>query len=553
MEEHLKNEDENQVNFEQEENQKIEETENYHILIKELSEYGYSEDNFISQNEINLFLSRKSPKNKFGVSLSEKLFRILNLNEFSVVTISQFISGFLQLGEELIKRREELQEEIKNEKELFDNIIDMCKRYQSEKLNEEGFSENAKLSGEIIESNFNIDLEGIQEIIVKIIYAGQEQAIRKNLKDSEIENEDNKSFEFKASTKKENLQFILMTKNYLNYEAEIGSKTYSLEGIVNQDPFFVKVEIPFEENEVENQENFAAIIKAKLLLRWSESQYYELQKKKKEPKLKKLISDLEEIEDNILKMQSILSKENVEIIKKEGKEKEKHKTKITFSQKTLEFPDNQFVVEYNNERIDNILEKGIRVNFNNEKEPEEDKEEEIQVSQENKENQDNLEKQEYKQSQDIQESQENQENINANNNINLGYDYNDNTNNINDINYNNIDNYVENTDINIVGENNNDNINYEEILKQSGEMEQNEQINLENTVNINPQQNYTSYTDALFTESTKQALVQESTLPLKYLPQKVNKVIIDNNISTLPLIDAGKKITYSTSAENNIF
>ena len=69
-------------------------------------------------------------------------------------------------------------------------------------------------------------------------------------------------------------------------------------------------------------------------------------------------------------------------------------------------------------------------------------------------------------------------------------------------------------------------------------------------MNINPEQNYTSYTKALSTQSTKKVLVQENTLPLKYLPIKVNQVIVDSNVGTLPVIDGGKKVTYQD--ENNM-
>ena len=526
-------EKENNVNSDNEENKVEEGKSNYEFLLQELSEYGYSEDNLMSQSELNLFLERKSPKNKYDFNLSEKLCKILDLNEFSVTTISKFISGFLQLYEEFLKKKEELNEEYINEKKLFDNIINMCKRYQSEKLNEEGFSENGKLNGEIIDSNYNLELEGINEIILKIIYSGQEQEIKQNVRKEQKEEEDeNKSFEFKATSKKDHLQFILMTKNYLNYAAEIGSKTYSLEGLTNQDSFFVKVEIPFDENENDNEENFAAIIKAKLSLRWSDFEYYENQKKKEEPKLKKLISDLEEVEEYIKKMEYILSKGNNE---KKEEENEEKRIKKGLRKKTLEFPEDEFVVEYNNERIDNIINKGIQVDFNNEKlldKKEEEKEEEIEDKKE-----------------EIEENKE-QENIEENNNIKLESDininYNENRNEEIDINYNN-ENLEENKESNIFQENNNIELNVDEILKNS----QKDQINFENTVNINPQQNFTSYTGPLLTQSTNKTLVQERTLPLRYLPPKVNKVIIDNTVSTLPLIDAGKKITYISMNENN--
>ena len=486
---------------------------NYDILIQELFEYGYTKDNLISQSEIILFLERKSPENKFNNNLKEKLFKVLNIKEFSVVTISQFISGFIKLDEELRKKRVELNEEYLNKKKLYENIINMCKRYQSEKVNKEGFSENAKLRGEIIDSNFNIDLEGVQEIIVKIIYGGQEQEIKKNIRINQKENEINKKFEFKAYSKKDYLQFVLMTKNYLNYVAEIGSKTYSIEGIINQDPFFVKIEIPFEENEFENEDNFAAIIKAKLLLRWSDFRYYEKQKKKEGQNLKKIETDIEEIEDNIINIEYILSEKGLE--KEEEEVKEKNKEGLL--KKTVEF--NKYIVDFNNERIDNIIDKGIKVDYNNEKEIKENNEEK------------NCEKQEIINNQNIEEYSNYNINTNINNIINNDY-YND-----------------ENKENNIIQENNNI-INVDKIVENSNVNEQKEEINYENMMNINNEQNYTSYNNALLTESTKKTLIQENILPLKYLPQKVNKVIIDNNVSTLPLIDVGKKITYFTSQEN---
>ena len=143
---------------------KEEEISKEEILLNELSQYGYTNDNLISQSELTLFLDRKSTKNKFDISLLEKLCSLLNLTEYNTVTISQFISGFVKMDEEFRKTREELNEEYLNKKKEYENIIDMCKRYQTEKLNEEGFSENARLSGDIIETIFNVDLDGIEEI-----------------------------------------------------------------------------------------------------------------------------------------------------------------------------------------------------------------------------------------------------------------------------------------------------------------------------------------------------------------------------------------------------
>ena len=97
--EETKNENEEQINPE-----KDEEKSNYNFLLEELSKYGYSEDNLISQSELNIFFQRKSKKNELDLDLTEKIFNFLNLDEFSVITISQFITGFLQIYKEFIKK-----------------------------------------------------------------------------------------------------------------------------------------------------------------------------------------------------------------------------------------------------------------------------------------------------------------------------------------------------------------------------------------------------------------------------------------------------------------
>jgi len=542
-----------------EEKENEEEISKYNIILNELLGYGYSENNLISQNEINLFLERKLTKNKFDFNLSQKIFDILNLTEYNIVTISQFISGFVKLEDELIKLKDELNNEFIEEKKIYENLIDMCKRYQSEKLNEEGFSENARLNGEIIESNFNVDLDGIEEIILKIIYGEEEQEIKYNynIKESQLDNENNKNFELKVLSGKENLQFILMTRNYLNYKTEIGSKTYSLEGIKNQEPFYIKIEIPFDDNDYnEKEEDYAGIIKAKIYLRWSDFEYYNNKKNEVEIKLKKIMKELEETEESIKNIKSFYIKENK--IKEEKKEIKENKEIL--KENILEFGEGKIIVEYNNEKI------------------EENDNEEIKEKEEDK----NIETDNIDTINEIDVNNNNDENINNNKNI----DFNNNDNNIDDndkkINDNidkNIDNNPNNNiDNNInINENNNPNYSYEIVYDENYQNNENYNIelnnninndinideiiknseikneNIENNINIIPDHDFTSYTKALLTESTNKTLIQEKTLPLKYLPQKINKVIIDNNINTLPLIDAGKKITYINSTENNIY
>ena len=60
--------------------------------------------------------------------------------------------------------------------------------------------------------------------------------------------------------------------------------------------------------------------------------------------------------------------------------------------------------------------------------------------------------------------------------------------------------------------------------------------NLENSEVVKQTEFRTSVRNSLVHESRKEALVTHKTLPVKVLETKVNKVIYDNNVKTLPLI-----------------
>ena len=55
-----------------------------------------------------------------------------------------------------------------------------------------------------------------------------------------------------------------------------------------------------------------------------------------------------------------------------------------------------------------------------------------------------------------------------------------------------------------------------------------------------------SVNKAIVNETTKEIVVSEKTLPISYLPEKVNKLIVSDQVTTLPLITAGTKATYNT-------
>ena len=604
--------------------QELPSTPNKEILAQELAEYGYEKNNRISQSELLLFLDRKSPDGKFDPTLSEKLFKTLNLNTTKTISIEKFINGFSEFEDEIKKNAEFTNNQYTLEKDIYDQIVEQCKKYESEKLNDEGFSENARLSGEIIEINLKTKIEGIKEIIIKIIHGDQEQEIIQKAGEEEDDNE-NKFFEFKASTKKENLEFILQAKNDSDDIITIGSKAYSLEGINTQDEFFVAIEIPENANEEEQNddadENLAAEIKAKIALHWSNFKYFEFQRRKEEPKLKKLNTDVEKAQEYVKKLQDIYegeSRNSVYTPKKENSEYEESvkltKQRLTKdsgfeegfrNKKLFEFPVGKYIVEFNRERYDQIIRKGVEVDFNNtiqvtspskqhlsteegqnqsdeeQNEKEEDKEEEEKEKEKENEQNEN-EENEHEQESQHEEQVEQEENEQVEQNENELVEQNE-----NELVEHHEDENIQLNENELVEQNENLNINqndqqYNELLYSGNEnlnidtnQVQNENIDINNLnfgeytqeANINSEpmeeykdiihdeQNYSYVNKAVISESTNKVLVQENTLPLKYLPEKVNKVIVDNNVGTLPLIIGRKSVTYDTgfSDTNNAF
>ena len=227
-------------------------------------------------------------------------------------------------------------------------------------------------------------------------------------------------------------------------------------------------------------------------------------------------------------------------------------------------------MEFNRERYDEIISKGVEVDFNNiikvtspiklsqvdeeqnekdkESENKEQNEENEQAEQENENEQveqenenEQIEQNENEQEeQNVNELVAQNENIEENQNNDQRFEdllYSNKTSlNIDENKITNQNEYVDENNINLGEYNQGENIN-SELLQGYGDI-------------IHDEQNYSYVNKAVVNESTNKVLVQESTLPLKYLPEKVNKVIVDSNVGTLPLIIGRKSVTYSTGYDN---
>ena len=472
---------------------------------------GYKSTSNINQSELIQFLNRRSSSGKFDPIISGKLFEVLSLDAMSTITVEEFINGFLQFEEEIQKNAEDFSIKLSKEEEIFSQIENDFKKYK-ESLTADGLCENAKVSGEITEIDIQKKLEGIKEIIIKIIYNEKNEELHFKMGDISSNELEHKTFEFKPTSRKDHFEFIMKGINDRNQEFDIGKKIFDLSDINSHEEYLVQIVVP----EIDNEEIIAAFIKAKIVVFWSDYKMYEKQKKKAENKLKKLTIAKNKAEEYLKKIREIYG----DLVKKQ--------------------PD--LIVDFNNEKLMQRKGAKLNVNFNNTKEVEApgsnyvvefNNQKEVLIKQEVKTETKIVESNEKKIEPPVQENVENVENVEQNN-------------------------VQENAEIiNTEGEyqNNNYENNYENI--ENYEYEQGVETNYENYENIPGEivgetEIRNSIHDVVIRQSLNKPLIQENTLPV-IRQEKVNEVIYDTNVTTLPVIFGGKKVTYLNPEESKNF
>ena len=314
---------------------------------------GYKSTSNINQSELIQFLNRRSSSGKFDPIISGKLFEVLSLDAMSTITVEEFINGFLQFEEEIQKNAEDFSIKLSKEEEIFSQIENDFKKYK-ESLTADGLCENAKVSGEITEIDIQKKLEGIKEIIIKIIYNEKNEELHFKMGDISSNELEHKTFEFKPTSRKDHFEFIMKGINDRNQEFDIGKKIFDLSDINSHEEYLVQIVVP----EIDNEEIIAAFIKAKIVVFWSDYKKYEKQKKKAENKLKKLTIAKNKAEEYLKKIREIygdLVKKQPDLIVDFNNEKlmqrKGAKLNVNFNNtKEVEAPGSNYVVEFNNQK-----------------------------------------------------------------------------------------------------------------------------------------------------------------------------------------------------------
>jgi hypothetical protein len=438
----------------------------------------------------------------------------MNLESTSTLSVEEFINGFLQFEEELRKNAESFSIKLAKEEEIFAQIDDEFRRYREEHLNEEGLSDTAKISGEITEIDIKRKLEGIKEIIIKVVFNEKSEELHFKIGDINSSEMEHKTFEFKPTSRKDHFEFIMKGINERNQIFDIGSKVFPLTDINSNEQYLVQIVVP----EIENEEVIAAFIKAKLNFYWNDVKYYEKQRRKAESKLKKLTIAKNKAIEYLKKLREIygdLTKKKPDLIVDFNNEKlmqrKGAKLNVNFNNiKEAEAPGGNYVVEFNNQK-EVLVKQTTEVK---ETHVEEKKEEVVEPPAEV----------EVHEKEEITTPPEDLNNLLAN---------------------------AQTTEpVNI--ESTGNEFNYDEYQTNGYEQIDQNYTGLQSTEVVNETEIRNSIQEAVIRQSLNKPLYQENTLPV-IRQEKVNKVIYETNATYLPVIYGGKKVTYLSENESKNF
>ena len=273
-------------------------------LYKAFNDLNWGKQKQLNSEEIKYFLNINSENNNFDPVLADKLLNFFGMDNSSTITVEDFINLYMQFDSDLQKAKVELNDKLLSKKNSLNNLEEQCNKYKNEQLDSEGLCENAKLTIEISDMDIRMDFgnKNIIKIIIEILY---NKEIKQKIFDvNPDENEINKIFEFKPRTKTDNFVVVLKCITDENEELEIGSREFPLNEITLQEEYSAQIEIPDSNNE----ESVGAIINAKILLYWSDYQFYADKKNETEQKIQKIQNTINETEKYCKMMNNIYLK-----------------------------------------------------------------------------------------------------------------------------------------------------------------------------------------------------------------------------------------------------
>ena len=270
-------------------------------LLKALNNINLGDKHQLSTSDIQIFFNQYLPSS--DNSLYEKLVSALDIE--NSISLEDFLNGFTQFDTELKKSNMELNNKLLAEQNNLNNLLEQCNKYKNEKLNEEGFCENSKLVIDIENIDLRLDLN-LQNVIIEVQY--NNEIAHKTFGINENSNID-KTIEFIPNKRSDNLIFTVKgVKSGNNELLTIGSRELPLNELTTQDEYTVQIDIP----DNNDQNSVGVVITAKILLYFSDYQYFSSKRDITENKINKIKNAIMETNKYLKDIENIY-KQNMKI------------------------------------------------------------------------------------------------------------------------------------------------------------------------------------------------------------------------------------------------
>lgn len=250
-------------------------------LYKGFSDMGLNMSSEIDKYQLISYLNKRSKFGEFDKNLFDALCSQLGLNDYNKISVENFIDGFVQLDDAIFDNAIKFIKTKAHDTLIHNKLEEICRNYRTEKLNSEGLSDKAMVTIKITDVDISRKLEGIEGIIIRVVYNGEEQKIIFNLGGGETHL--NEMMKFRPLSRNDQFEFIMEGINGRHQIFKIGSKVFQLQNIKSVEEYKVEITIP----EINDYDNIVAHIFANIILYCSDFEAYERQRSRTKRKLLK--------------------------------------------------------------------------------------------------------------------------------------------------------------------------------------------------------------------------------------------------------------------------
>ena len=182
----------------------------YYILKREFNTIDNNADHKLQFEEIEKFFINKTINNKvIDKNYIERLFKLLDKDKDSQISIEEFIFSYIKLEEKLKLKKKKLQNILDDLKENLKQYLERLEKSKNEILNRDGICENASLSITVFEAKDIIPKTNLSSPNTFVVFSVEGKKQKSNIIENSLNPQYFEDFTFPISKRGETLRVEL--------------------------------------------------------------------------------------------------------------------------------------------------------------------------------------------------------------------------------------------------------------------------------------------------------------------------------------------------------